>query len=146
MIANERAFLSRCTLCIHNQQGSCNPPNGQPCNFAHWLRELQAPEEGSEAWWKIWAKGEVDVRFWHDYQPGPKSLERFSWQFTWERKHCIDRIPNWAWGHAVDMGLIGKDDVPKHVPKDFDWPMLQEEWNRCKRAGVINKEAAATER
>ena len=67
--AKERAFLSCCTLCIHNQSNKCKPPKDRPCNFAHWLKELQPPEEGSEVWWKIWKKGDVDICFWDNYHP-----------------------------------------------------------------------------
>ena len=134
-VAKERAFLSRVTLCIHNQWGRCNPPNGKKCNFAHWLNELQPPEEGSETWWKIWQKGEVDICFWKEYKPNPKSVERFTCQFRWENKHHIDRIPNWAWGHAVDLGLIRKEDVPADIPKDFEWPEMQEIWGQAQTRG-----------
>ena len=142
-IVKERACLTRCKLCTHNQWGSCNPPNGRLCNFAHTLAQLQPPEEGSESWWKIWGKGEVDIRFWKDYHPNPQSLVRFGWQFGWERKHVIHQIPHWAWGHALDLGLIGKNDVPKGVPEHFDWPILQDIWHRRKRAGAIHATQAS---
>ena len=38
------------------------------------------------------------------------------------------QIPNWAWGLAIKDGLIGDDDLPKYVPRDFDWIRLQTAW------------------
>ena len=86
-------------------------------------------------WSKVWQQGEVDMRFWHSYHPNTESLERFSWQFQFERKRWPDRIPNWAWGHALDIGLLRKEDVPTHIPKDFDWPKLQSAWSQGKAHG-----------
>ena len=37
-------------------------------------------------------------------------------------------IPNWAWGLAIKYGLIGDDDLPKYVPRDFGWIRLQTAW------------------
>ena len=92
-IAKENAFLSRVKLCEHNQNCSCNPPGGRPCNFAHWLSELQAPEESQGVWSKVWHDGEVDIRFWHDYKPNVHSIRRFAHQFHWERKWWPEQIP-----------------------------------------------------
>ena len=134
-LAKERAFLSCCTLCIHHQWGRCNPRGGRSCNFAHWLNDLRPPEEGPAAWWKIWQKGEVDICFWPTYRPSSNSLDRFRCQFQWEREHWIHGIPAWAWGRAVKIGLVTKDDAPKAVPTDYDWPRLQQEWSRRKQEG-----------
>ena len=62
-------------------------------------------------------------------------MYRFSWQFQFERKWWPNRIPNWAWGHALDIGILRKEDVPTHIPKDFDWPKLQSAWSQGKAHG-----------
>ena len=134
-LAEERALLSKIRLCKHNQYQACRPYNGKPCNFAHWLQYLTVPEDMYGNWSNVWQQGEVDVRFWHSYHPNTESLERFSWQFQFERKRWPDRIPNWAWGHALYIGLLRKEDVPTHTPKDFDWPKLQSAWSQGKAHG-----------
>ena len=73
--------------------------------------------------------------FWHSYHPNTESLDRYSWQFQFERKWWPNRIPNWTWGHALDIGLLRKEDVPTHIPKDFDWPKLQSAWSQGKAHG-----------
>ena len=136
--AKENAFLSRCKLCRHNLTFSCNPPNGRACNFAHFLNELQAPEESQGHWSKAWDMGDVDIRFWYEYRPNLESTRRFTEQFDWERKRFPTKIPPWAWGHAVELGLLSKRDVPDHVPHDFDWPTLQAQWQKNKKwAGAL---------
>ena len=60
-LANERALLSKIRFCKHNQYQSCRPPNGKPCNFAHWLQDLTVPEEMYGNWSKVRQQGEVDV-------------------------------------------------------------------------------------
>ena len=95
------------------------------CHCAHWLQYLTVLEEMYGNWYKAWRQGEVDMRFWHAYRPNTESLERLSWQFHFERKRWPERIRNWAWGHALDIGLLRKEDVPTHIPKDFDWTKLQ---------------------
>ena len=49
------------------------------------------------------SKGEVDMLFWHSYHPNTESLERFSWEFKVEWTRCPNIMPNWAWGHALDI-------------------------------------------
>ena len=52
------------------------------------------------------------------------------------RKEVVaDRMPNWARGHALDIGLLRKENVPSHIPKDFDWPKLQSAWPQGKAHG-----------
>ena len=41
------------------------------------------------------------------------SLDGFSWQFLFERRWWPNRIPNWAWGHEIDIGLLRKYVVGK---------------------------------
>ena len=138
-IAKQNACLSCIKLCTHNLKGRCKPPKGRECNFAHRLSELQVPEEMYGAWSKAWEKGDVDICFSEDYEPNEASQERFKLQFVWERKHHWDRIPNWAWGRAVHLGL--DLFVPAHVPKDFDWPKLQEAWDLSKVRGKSTAES-----
>ena len=138
-IAKQNACLSCIKICIHNLKGHCKPPKGRECNFAHFLSELQVPEEMYGAWSKAWAKGDVDICFSDDYEPNEESQERFRQQFVWERKHCWGRIPNWAWGRAVHLGLDLY--VPAHVPKDFDWPELQKAWALSKVRGESTAES-----
>ena len=111
-LAKEEALLSKIRLCWHAQQGLCNPPNGRRCNFAHFLRYLSVPEEKYGNWSKVWQQGEVDMRFWESYHPNKQSQQRFSWQFLWKIKWRPEHIPNWAWGHALDLGLLKKEEVP----------------------------------
>ena len=133
--AKENAFLSRVTLCIHNQQNHCRPPHGKPCNYAHRLMDLQLPEEQSGDWASVWRDGKVDIRFWPDYRPNVASVQRFATQFQYELRWCPRRIPFWAWGHAVDLGLLTQTEVPDRVPFDFDWPNMQHEWHQRKQGG-----------
>ena len=133
--AKENAFLSHVTLCVHNLTFACNPPNGKPCNYAHWLKDLQTPEESAGDWSKVWGEGKVDIRFWQEYRPNPASLRRFTAQFEWERRWFPYGIPGWAWGHAVELGLLKETEVPNHVPRHYDWPELQSLWEERKRRG-----------
>ena len=136
-INKERANLSRIRLCHHNLRGwgYCNPPSGKQCNFAHWLSDLTVPEEWRGDRSKVWQGARVDMRFWYDYRPNQQSLDRFTQQFNWERRWYPGYIPNWAWGRAVDLQLCTREDVPAHVPKDFEWNALQEAWRRGKNSG-----------
>ena len=93
------------------------------------------PEETDGDWSKVWQKGEVDMRFWESYHPNKQSQQRFSWQFLWEMRWRPEHIPNWAWGHALDLGLLKKEEVPPHIPQDFDWPKLQSAWYQGKAHG-----------
>ena len=102
------------------------------CNFAHWLSDLQTPEEKSEQWSHIWAKGDVDINFWEGYCPSEASRKRFRKQFTWEHVHSAGGIPNWAWGHAVNIGILNRRQVPQNVPADYDWPWMQSVWQQKK--------------
>ena len=97
------AFLFRTQLCVHNLHQACKPPKGRKCNYAHWLRELQVPEEFCGNWEKAWDKGDVDICFWDAYHPNSDSVHRFSTQFLWEQQNHSDGIPNWAWGHALKL-------------------------------------------
>ena len=137
-IAKQNACLSCIKLCTHNLNGRCRP-KGRECNFAHSLSELQVPEEMYGAWSKAWEKGDVDICFSADYEPNAESRERFKKQFVWERKNCWDRIPNWAWGHAANLGLDLY--VPAHVPKDFDWPKLLKAWKLSRFRGESTAES-----
>ena len=85
-LAKERALLRKIRLCKHSQYKACRPPNGKPCNFAHWLQYLTVPEEMYGNWSKVWQQGEVDLRCWHSYHPNTESLDRFSWQFLFEKE------------------------------------------------------------
>ena len=38
-------------------------------------------------------------------------------------------------GHALDIGLLRKEDVPTHIPKYFDWAKLQSDWSQGKAHG-----------
>ena len=95
-IAKERRFLSRIKLCEWNLFNGCNPPNGGPCNFAHFLIDLQMPEEEGPMWSTVWQEGHVDMVIWDDYEPNERSKSRFRRQFEWECKHCPDLILNWV--------------------------------------------------
>ena len=66
--AKDNAFLSRTQLCEFNLKSYCRPRHGQACNYAHFLKQLQAPEEKQGEWWKAWSKGGVGLRFHPDYQ------------------------------------------------------------------------------
>ena len=138
-IAKQNACLSNIKLCTHNLSGRCRPPKGRECNFAHRMSELQVPEEMYGAWSKSWEKGDVDICFSADYEPNAESRERFKKQFVWERQHGWDRIPNWAWGHAANLGLDLY--VPAHVPKDFDWPKLLKAWRLSRFRGESTAES-----
>ena len=69
-------------------------------------------EENDGDWSKVWQKGEVDMRFWESHHPNKQSQQRFPWQFLWEMRWRPENIPNWAWGHALDLGLLTKEEVP----------------------------------
>ena len=101
------------------------------------------PEEQHGNWSKAWHKGDIDICFTENYEPNPDSVARFKKQFRWERSHNSWGIPNWAWGHAVALGIETK--VPAHVPKGFDWPKLQKAWRLSKFRGestALSVEAA----
>ena len=109
----ERQFLHYIRLCEHNQGKGCRPLNNLfPCNFAHWLKDLHVPEECLGQWSKVWQQGNVDMCFWPNYTPNQESLKRFTRQFLWEQSVHPHGIPNWAWGHAVQIGLITEAKVP----------------------------------
>ena len=88
-------------------------------------------------WSEAWRKGDVDISLWPDYTPNGDSLERFRLQFMWEYQGWNQKdIPNWAWGHAVQVKIITPDEVPQGIPKDFDLPMLQQRWRDQKQRGL----------
>ena len=84
-LAKERALLSKIQL----------------CNFTHWLQDLTVLDEMYGYWSKVWQQGKVDMHFSHSYHPDVESLDRFSWQFLFERRWWPNRIPNWAWGKRM---------------------------------------------
>ena len=142
-ISKEREFLHNIRLCEHNQRRGCRPPNDLfPCNFAHWLKDLNVPEEYLGVWSKVWQQGDVDMCFWPKYTPNKESQDRFARQFLWEKKFHPHGIPNWAWGHAVKLGLLTEENVPPNIPKDYDWPKLQKAWHEGKNAGNTNAKLA----
>ena len=142
-ISKEREFLHNIRLCEHNQRRGCRPPNDLfPCNFAHWLKDLNVPEEYLGVWSKVWQQGDVDMCFWPKYTPNKESQDRFACQFLWEKNHHLHGIPNWAWGHAVKLGLLTEENVPPNIPKDYDWPKLQKAWHEGKNAGNTNAKLA----
>ena len=96
------------------------------------------PEECLGQWSKVWQQGNVDMCFWPNYTPNQESLKRFTRQFLWEQSVHPHGIPNWAWGHAVKIGLITEEKVPPNIPKDYDWPKLQQAWYEGKKAGNTN--------
>ena len=102
--AKERWALHNCTLCIHNLggKGLCQPKDGRDCTFAHWLSELEAPEESEGYWSKIWKAGNVDITFWDTYRPNVKGLWRFKTQFNYERTANREGIPDWCWDLAFN--------------------------------------------
>ena len=141
----EELFLSRVKLCRHNLCCCCrHGPDGTSCNFAHFLKELQLPEERLGHWSEVWDKGEVDMKFWPNYEPNAESLERFRQQFTWELRMNPQDIPNWAWGHAVGLKLLRQDQVPTRVPKDFEWPLLQKQFEDQRQLGLTTAFLVAT--
>ena len=73
-VKREETHLRCIQLCEHNLRGRCDPKGGHVCNFAHWLRDLRAPNEGEGDWWKTWGKGDVDIRFWATYTPNLASV------------------------------------------------------------------------
>ena len=50
--------------------------------------------------------------FWESYRPNTESQQRFPWQFLWEMRWHSEHIPTWAWGHALELGLLKKEEVP----------------------------------
>jgi len=96
------------------------------------------PEECLWQLSKVWQQGNVDMCFWPNYTPNQESLKRFARQFLWEQSVHPHGIPNWAWGHAVNIGLITEEKVPPNIPKDYDWPKLQQAWYEGKKAGNTN--------
>jgi len=96
------------------------------------------PEECLGQWSKVWQQGNVDMCFWPNYTPNQESLKRFTRQFLWEQSVHPHGIPNWAWGHAVKIGIITEEKVPPNIPKDYDWPKLQQAWYEGKKAGNTN--------
>ena len=134
-VEREETYLRCIKLCEHNLQGRCNPKDGRLCNFAHWLSELRAPNEGEGDWWKTLDKGDVDIRFWAEYVPNLASQHRPRQPCFWERNHYPKGIPNWAWGHAMRLGYTDSEEIPAHVPHHFDWPLMQKVWHEQKRRG-----------
>ena len=39
------------------------------------------------------------------------------------------------WGMHSILDFLRKEDVPTHIPKDFDWPKLQSAWSQGKAHG-----------
>ena len=130
--------LSRTKLCEHNlgcrDSGPCRYQD-EDCLFAHWLSQLDVPEEGRGNWSNVWNNGDVDISFWNDYYPNAASQDRFRQQFQWELRYYSYAIPNWAWGLARYYGCCCQSDVPRHVPDDYGWPHLRRQWDEAKRAG-----------
>ena len=100
------------------------------------------PEEYRGEWSKVWQQGNVDMCFWPKYAPNKESQDRFARQFLWEKKFHPHGIPNWAWGHAVKLGLLTEENVPPNIPKDYDWPKLQKAWHEGKNAGNTHAKLA----
>jgi hypothetical protein len=103
--------------CASTTKGwGCRPPNDLfPCNFAHWLKDLNVPEEYLGEWSKVWQQGNVDMCFWPNYTPNQESLKRFTRQFLWEQSVHPHELPNRAWGHALKIGLITEEkSAPEH--------------------------------
>ena len=48
--AKEDAHLSCVQICTFNLTNRCRSKTGKPCNFAHYLSELQLPEESNGNW------------------------------------------------------------------------------------------------
>ena len=144
-VAKDEAHLSNIKLCDFNLYGLCKHGlQGHRCLFAHWLADLQVPEEMHGQWSTSWRKGMVDIRYWPNCKPNGQSLLRFSKQFAWERQDDPAGIPNWAWGHALDRTLIEIKDIPAKVPGNFEWSELQEEWYRksqAKQSMAVTQEA-----
>ena len=91
---------------------------------------------------KVWAKGDVDMRLWKDYWPNRASLHRFKLQFRWEFANQPANIPNWAWGHAVSLGLVQDHCVPESVPHGYGWHRSVEAWQEAKATGSSTAFAA----
>ena len=124
----EELFLSRTQLCMFNQQNRCRYGESE-CNYAHCLDALQVPEESQGNWSEAWRSGHVDINFWHNYWPSRESVSRFRTQFLWELKNQVDKIPNWAWGYALQLRIIHRCQVPAHIPQDYDWTAMQQRWS-----------------
>ena len=124
----EELFLSRTQLCMFNQQNRCRYGESE-CNYAHCLDALQVPEESQGNWSEAWRSGHVDINFWHNYWPSRESVSRFRTQFLWELNNQVDKIPNWAWGYALQLKIIHRRHVPEHIPEDYDWPEMQQRWS-----------------
>ena len=129
----EEVFLSHTKLCVFNFSNRCR--KGRDCNFAHSLKELLMPEESQGNWSEAFRNGDVDINFWHTYNPNAMSISRFRAQFMWEYRNQVLGIPKWAWGHALKLHLIHPRQVPPSMPKDFDWPNLQRQWYAQKQHG-----------
>ena len=61
--AKEDAHLSRIQICKFNLWDQCKPKNGKTCNFAHFLNELQLPEESHGNWSEASRKIDNGPRF-----------------------------------------------------------------------------------
>ena len=123
------AALGRSRLCEYNLGLRLHRRRRPNCHYAHWLKDLEAPNETKMfRWTDVWKYGQVDIYFWHDLCRCEESERRFRLAFNWEKTHYPGRIPNWAWGLAAYSNLIPLDMIPRHVPNDYDWPRLQNAW------------------
>ena len=127
--------LHKTQICEHwagVRYGYCR--SGEQCRYAHGLAELDVPMEDCRGNWAYtWAKGDVDICFWHGFSPSNYSRHRFRRTFLWERGVREKQVPNWAWGYAVQLNIIPRGHVPPWVPFDFDWPRLRRAWETGRR-------------
>merc|ERR1712079_50563 len=69
----------------------CRRPN---CHYAHWLTELDVPNETKKCRWTCaWKEGQVDIYVWHDLWRCEESERRFRLAFTWEKTNYPRMIP-----------------------------------------------------
>ena len=116
----------------------------QDGGFAHQLADLDVPNESQRqgSWSKVWLDGEVGILLWHKSTHSLQCKERLLTAFTWEFDRSPGRIPNWSWGMAYYSDSFSGYDMPRVIPKDFDWARLQAAWQDGRQRMTGTKVAA----